>query len=78
MAWLVRHAANIVTWTIQGPDGLTAFQRVRSKPFRTRLLRFAVAGCDKARAQELLPSSGDGRRWQVGISVGVNGEFTMQ
>ena len=37
MAWRVRHAADVVNWSMRGPDGLTAYQRVGSKPFRTRL-----------------------------------------
>ena len=45
MAWLVRHAADVVNWSMRGPDGLTAYHRVRSKLFRTRfsgLVRCAV------------------------------------
>ena len=40
VAWLVRHAADVVNLSTRGPDGLTAYQRMMSKPFRTRLLGF--------------------------------------
>ena len=61
MAWLVRHAANLVAWSIKGPDGLTANQRARSQPFTTRLLRFREMFGYKTKAHEPLSSSGDGR-----------------
>ena len=72
MAWLVRHAADVVNWNMRGPDRLTAYQRVRPKPFRTRLLGCGEMCSYKVRARELLPSSGDGRRWHVGAFIGVD------
>ena len=72
MAWLVRHAANIATWTVKGPDGKTAYERTRSKPFTTRLLRFGETCSYKLRSQEPLPSAGDGRKWHEGIFVGLD------
>ena len=72
IAWLTRHAANIVTWTVKGPDGLTAYQRARSKPFTTRLLRFGERCTYKIRSQEPLAPAGDGRKWHVGTFVGVD------
>ena len=72
MAWLVRRAADVVNWSMKGPDGLAAYQRVRSKPFRTRLLGFGEMCSYKVRAHEPLPSSGDGRRWHVGAFIGVD------
>ena len=72
MAWLVRHAANIATWTVKGPDGKTAYERTRSKPFTTRLLRFGETCSYKLRSQEPIPSAGDGRKWHEGTFVGVD------
>ena len=40
MSWLVRHAAALVTWCAKGHDGQTAYQRVRGRDFRTKLLSF--------------------------------------
>ena len=62
----------IVNWTVVGPDGITAYNRVRSKPFKTRLLRFGETCSYKIRAQEPLSSSGDGRQWHEGIFIGVD------
>ena len=50
-AWLVRHTGNVVTWSIKGPDELTAYQRFRLKPFGTRLFRFG--------------KSADTRQWRM-------------
>ena len=40
VAWLVRHAASLVTWCSRGHDGRTAYQRVKARDFRTRLMAF--------------------------------------
>ena len=71
ITWFVRHSSMLLNWTVVGPDGISAYNRVRSKPFETRLLRFEACSC-KIRAQEPLSSSGDGRRWHAGISIGVD------
>ena len=71
ITWLVRHSAMIVNWTVNGPDGITAYNRVRSKPFKTRLLRFGETCSYKIRAQEPLSWSGDGRRWHEGSTRGL-------
>ena len=55
MAWLLKHAANLVSLSIKGPDGLTAYQRVRLKPVKTRLIRSGEMCRDKMRARETLP-----------------------
>ena len=57
---------------MRAPDGFTAYQRVRSKLFRTRLLRFGEMCSYKVGAHEPLPSSGDGRRWHVGAFIGID------
>ena len=48
-----------------------AYQRVKSKPLRTRLLRFGMCSY-KVRAHEQFLLSGDGRRWRVGAFIGVD------
>ena len=40
IAWMIRHSANLVTWCSRGHDGQTAYQRVRNRQFRTRLMTF--------------------------------------
>ena len=72
ISWLVRHAANTLTWTVKGHDGVTAYQRVRGKPFRTRLMTFGEQCRFKLRSHEPISSSGDGRSFHVGTYVGVD------
>ena len=72
IAWLVRHSTMIVDWTVKRPDGITAYHRVRSKPFKSRLLRFGEACSYKSRAQEPLSSSGDRRWWHEGVFIGID------
>ena len=72
IAWLVRHAANTLTWVVNGHDGRTAYQRIRGKPFRTTLLTFGEQCRCKLRSQEPFSASGDGRRFHVGTYVGVD------
>ena len=43
MTWLVRHSASLVTWCAKGHDGMSAYHRVRSRPFSARLLHFGDA-----------------------------------
>ena len=69
---LVRHAANTFSWTAKGHDGVTAYQRVRRKPFRTRLMTFGEQCRLKLRSHEPMSSSGDGRTFHVGTYVGVD------
>lgn len=39
--WLVEHAAEIVSVFQKGPDGKTAYERVRGKPYKRTLVEFA-------------------------------------
>ena len=40
IAWMIQHAASLITWCAKGQDGQTALQRVRSRQFKTRLMTF--------------------------------------
>ena len=71
-AWMIRHAANLVTWCSKGHDGRTAYQRVRSREFRTRLLTFGEVCRFKNRSQEPVTRAQDGQRWPAGVFVGVD------
>ena len=72
IAWLVRHAANTLTWVAKGRDGKTAYNRVRGKPFRTRLLTFGEQCRCKMQSQEPFSQTGDGRRFHVGTYADVD------
>ena len=72
MAWMATHAAALITWCAKGHDGRTAYQRVRGKEFRTRLLAFGEACRFNSRRHEPLKGAIDGRRLHAGIFIGVD------
>ena len=72
VSWIVRHAANTLTWAVKGHDGMSAYQWVRGKPFRTRLLTFGEQCRYKVRSHEPLSPSGDGKRFHLGTYVGID------
>ena len=72
MAWMETHAAALVTCCAKGYDGRTAYQRVRGKEFRTRLLAFGEVCRFKNRSHEPLKGVVDGRRFHAGIFIGID------
>ena len=68
-SWMVRHAADLVTWCSKGHDGRTAYQRLRGRDFKTRLLGFGELCRFKNRSHE---QAGDGNIWHSGIFVGID------
>ena len=67
-------------WTVKGHDGRTAYQRVRGKPFRTRLPALGEIVRYKLRPQEPIANSWDGRRFHSGIFLGIDqrtGQYMM-
>ena len=72
VAWLVRHAANLVTWCSKGHDGQTAYQRVRQRQFTTKLLGFGESCSFRIRAHEPITNSDGGRRFHKGVFVGID------
>ena len=52
--------------------GVTAYQRVRGKHFRTRLMTFGEQCRFKHRSHEPLSTSGDGKNFHVGSYAGVD------
>ena len=71
-AWMIRHAANLVTWCAKGHDGRTAYQRVREREFRTRLMTFGEMCRFKNRPNEPLSSVDGGHRWHAGVFIGID------
>ena len=66
---MVRHSADIVTWCPKGHDGRTAYQRARSRDFKTRLLTVGEVCRFKNRSHE--PAS-SGQVWHEGVFVGID------
>ena len=67
MSWLVSHAADVRTFRVRGEDGTSAWQKVRGRPFTTRLLEFGEQCRFKLRAKE--PSRGGDQLWRWGTGV---------
>ena len=72
VSWMVRHAADLVTWCAKGHDGQTAYQRVRARDFKTKLMGFGEKCRLKNRSQEPLARIADKCRFHDGIFVGVD------
>ena len=72
IAWLVKWAGEVLIWEVKGLDGLTAYQRIRGKPFRTRLAAFGEVVRYKLRPREPLSNSPDDQRSHEGIFLGVD------
>ena len=70
--WLVRHAAALVTWCAKGHDGQTAYQRVRGREFRVKLMSFGECCSFKIRSHEPVASQVDGRRFHQGVFIGID------
>ena len=68
MAWIVKWAGDVLVWNIKGLDGLTAYQRVRGKPFRTRLAAMGEMVRFKNRNHEPLVNS----KWHDGVFLGID------
>ena len=64
------HAANLVTDIANGHGGQTAYQRVWSREFRTRLTTFGEKCMFMSRSHEPLSGIADGRRFHEGVLVG--------
>ena len=47
--WLLEHACLVLNTTSVGPDGQTAWQRVRGRPFTQRLIAFGEKSCTNCR-----------------------------
>ena len=72
IAWMVRRVANLICWYAKGNDGRTAYQRVKGRDFRTRLMQFGEFCRFKNRAQELIARASGGTRFHSGVFVGID------
>ena len=72
ISWLAKWSGDVLMWTVKGLDGLTAYHRVRGKPFRTRLPAFGEVVRFKLRPREPIANSSDGRRFHDGVFLGID------
>ena len=77
VAWLVTHCAALIRYRVRGVDGKTPYERVRMRPFGSRLVCFAEKVMYKDRAKE---KTDDEHRWHRGIFLGMcamTGQYTL-
>ena len=67
MAWLALHVAFLRTTQVIGSDGMTAWQRIRGRPFTQKLHLFGELVRCKCRSQEGGVGGQDGPRFSQGI-----------
>ena len=72
ISWMTQHAADLISWCSRGHDGRTAYQRVRGREFKTRLMTFGELCRFKNRSQEALANVDGGSRFHEGIFVGID------
>ena len=68
MAWLAPHAAAILRYRSRGDDGKTPHEKIRLRPFNSRLLAFGEMCSYKMRSKEPLD---DEHRWHHGTFLGI-------
>ena len=69
IAWLVKFAADILSWQVRGHDAQTPYQRLRGKVFRSRLMGIGEACSYKIRSQEPLTNSPEAEDFTVDSSL---------
>ena len=69
---MTKWAGDVLNWTKKDQDGLTPYHRVRGKPFTTRLVSCGESVQYKLRSHEPLINSPDGKRFHIGIFLGID------
>ena len=66
LAWLLQHTCLLLNVSVRGTDGLTAWARVRGRPFRQQLLGFGEADLYKNNYQgpQAQPDGQHGGHWR--------------
>ena len=72
VAWMTRHAANLITWYAKGHDGRTGYQRAKTRDFRTRLMGFGEFCRFKNRSHEPIANVNGGTRFHSGVFLGID------
>ena len=67
-AWLVARCAALIRYRVRGVDGKTPYERVRMRPFNSRLVCFTETLKYKDRSKE---ERDDEHRWHHGIFLGI-------
>ena len=70
IAWIAKWSSDVMVWQLKGHDGLTPYQRIRGKPFHSRLAALGEIVRFKTRKNEPLPD--DGEKWHDGVFLGID------
>ena len=68
MSWLAPHAAAILRYRSRGDDGKTPYERIRLRPFNSRLIAFGERCSYKLKAKETTDQE---HIWHQGICLGI-------
>ena len=71
LSWLIEHVAALTCWRVKGEDGMTAYQRVRGRPFSVKLVEFCEYLRYKLNSKAIKDHSTLDARWSFGIFMGV-------
>ena len=71
VSWLVQHTAHLMTIRIKGEDGKTAYERVRMRPFSTRMMEFAELCRYRLDPKDMMSNGTLASRWGTGIFLGM-------
>ena len=73
-AWLLQHACTVINARCRGPDGRTAWQRIKGRSFRQLLLGFGECVLYKlpSKGPQSTPDGNMGSRWLEGVFLGYN------
>ena len=73
-AWLLQHACTVINARCRGPDGRTAWQRVKGRSFRQLPLGFGECVLYKlpSKGPQSTPDGNMGSRWLEGVFLGYN------
>ena len=71
IGWIVPHVAWTLTTRAKGEDGKTAYERVRLRPFTTRMIEFGECCRHKLNKNDLKDAGTLAARWSTGIFLGI-------
>ena len=68
IAWMVTHVADLLRFRLRGMDGKTPYERVRLRPFSSRLVCFGESCLYKGRSKEPVREE---HIWHRGVFIGI-------
>ena len=72
LTWLVQHVTFLMNVQIWGPNGDTSYQRVRGRPYRTKILEIGETCRYKLRKRDVIEGGALAARWSRGVFLGMD------